>query len=288
VSHPLTNQVHLQLLTFNFFRVVSMLLARPVLSSHLDIQELDDSDGEVETEEEFLDSAQLADLAQRFPSYRMSAALAVEVCRIVNYFLQFFTLTCNFQRAMWDDSTDSTRASVGSMTVVDTLSSQESSGGSAAMPTAPGVMSAMNPTIPAPLATPPVMPDALTVPVAMPVTPAFAMPAAMPIALGVTPNKNQAMWPAETDLIFVPGTNKVMLMAQHPLIRTVIQDGIENVRASLLFEDAFPDATSIPAVTRDALIDAAWSHIPRALGIHSRLQGDDEYVARMSRLVSTF
>jgi hypothetical protein len=43
-----------------------------------EIEHLDESDGEPNTEEEWLDSAQLAELAHRFPS-RMLEAMAAEV-----------------------------------------------------------------------------------------------------------------------------------------------------------------------------------------------------------------
>ncbi|KAH9023985.1 hypothetical protein EDB84DRAFT_1564550 [Lactarius hengduanensis] len=45
----------------------------------------------------------------------------------------------------------------------------------------------------------------------------------------------------DTDLVFVEGTTKIMLTSQHPLIRAIVQDAIENLRASMLFHNAFPD-----------------------------------------------
>ena len=93
------------------------------------------------------------------------------------------------------------------------------------------------------------------------------------------------IWPADTDLVFQPGTNKIMLMTQHPLVCIVIQDGIENVRAHLMSSHAFPDlATTLPIV-RASLLRAAASHFPGTLHIHCRLQSDDEYVAPISCLV---
>ncbi|KAH9177872.1 hypothetical protein EDB89DRAFT_2064251 [Lactarius sanguifluus] len=47
----------------------------------------------------------------------------------------------------------------------------------------------------------------------------------------------------DTDLVFVEGTTKIMLTSQRPLIRAIAQDAIENLRASMLFRNAFPDVT---------------------------------------------
>jgi hypothetical protein len=97
---------------------------------------------------------------------------------------------------------------------------------------------------------------------------------------------NNTTWPSDTDLIFTPGTNKVTLTVQRPLIRLVAQDGFENLRASLLFENAFPDASDSPAIIQTALTDAAESLGPKATYIHKRLLCDVEYLAKLSCLVS--
>jgi hypothetical protein len=103
----------------------------------------------------------------------------------------------------------------------------------------------------------------------------------------VAPNVHQATWPIETDLILVPGTTRVMLTHQLPLLRSVIHDAFEGVRVSLLFGNSFPDATVIPSMTRDALVEAAESH-ERASNIHQRLLFDEEYATSMIRLVSHY
>ena len=54
------------------------------------------------------------------------------------------------------------------------------------------------------------------------------VPGGRPIGTSVN-SGSQLVWPTETDLIYVPGTMKVMLTLQSPLIRTVLQDGIENL-----------------------------------------------------------
>jgi hypothetical protein len=103
----------------------------------------------------------------------------------------------------------------------------------------------------------------------------------------VAPNLHPATWPVETDLIFVPGTMRVMLTAQRPLMRSVIHDAFERVRLYLLFNNAFPDAAIILSMTKDSLITAAESH-ERALSIHQRLLHNEQYVTNMIRLVSHY
>ncbi|KAI0281892.1 hypothetical protein BC826DRAFT_1190840 [Russula brevipes] len=92
-------------------------------------------------------------------------------------------------------------------------------------------------------------------------------------------------WPAITDLCTVPGTNRVTLSVQPPLLRLVIQDSFEHVRASLLFQHAFPEPTATIAVLKDALLSATNSHRLKASPIHNRLLVDDTYVVQMSRLL---
>lgn len=94
-------------------------------------------------------------------------------------------------------------------------------------------------------------------------------------------------WPTDTDIIFLPGSNKVMLTVQRPLMRVVIQDAIERTRANLMFANAFPDVFDTLEYIRDALATAAEGN-ERAVDIYRRLQGDHEYNTHMSRLVSSF
>jgi hypothetical protein len=111
------------------------------------------------------------------------------------------------------------------------------------------------------------------------------VPGGRPIGTSVN-SGSQFVWPTETDLIYVPGTMKVMLTLQSPLIRTVLQDGIENLRASLLVEHAFPEPSLQVLFIRKNLIGAARSHLPRANNMHRRLLVDDAYLDKLSRLVS--
>jgi hypothetical protein len=78
-----------------------------------------------------------------------------------------------------------------------------------------------------------------------------------------------------------------MLTAQRPLLRQVIQDGIERTRASLMFKNAFPDLFATLDYIGDALSIAA-EHNEAATDIHRRLLADHMYNINMSRVVSSY
>lgn len=95
------------------------------------------------------------------------------------------------------------------------------------------------------------------------------------------------VWPSNTDIIFVPGTCKVMLSIQLPLLRSILLDAFDRVRISLLFIDAFPDALVALGVIRAGLVAAAASRLPTATDVHQRLVCDVDYMVKMIRLVSS-
>jgi hypothetical protein len=94
------------------------------------------------------------------------------------------------------------------------------------------------------------------------------------------------LWLADTHLAFNPGSNKVMLTIQILLIRTIIQDSFEDLRATLLFENAFPDPNLTILFLRKTLVGAARSCLLDAVNIHNHLLLDDKYRDKLSRLVS--
>jgi hypothetical protein len=100
-----------------------------------------------------------------------------------------------------------------------------------------------------------------------------------------TSDGSEPQWPEVTNLYTVPGTDRVTLSVQVPLMRLVIQDAFEHVRASLLFRHAYPEPHVVVAVVKESLLAAAASHRPAASIIHNRLVHDDPYVFKMSRLV---
>lgn len=77
-----------------------------------------------------------------------------------------------------------------------------------------------------------------------------------------------------------------MLTIQRPLVRVIIQDAIENLRASLLFINAFPGPACAVTFIRDALITAASQNGPAAIPVHMRLLQDEDYMAKIVSLVS--
>jgi hypothetical protein len=95
----------------------------------------------------------------------------------------------------------------------------------------------------------------------------------------------QSRWPTETDLFFPPGSNRLALSAQNSLISLVVQDAINNVRASLLFDYAFPEGVDKVALVRGCLLAGAEKYKPSSSHIHERLLNDSEYMALMIHLV---
>lgn len=93
-------------------------------------------------------------------------------------------------------------------------------------------------------------------------------------------------WAADTLLAFNPGSNKVMLMNQSPLIRMMIQDAFESLRATLLFENAFPDPSLTVLFLRKTLVGAARSRRPETVNIYHRLLQDRAYMDKLMPLVS--
>lgn len=93
------------------------------------------------------------------------------------------------------------------------------------------------------------------------------------------------VWPADTDIQFVPGTNRALLTIQGVLLKSVLQDGFERLRASMLFEHAFPDIVLAYSFIRDALITAAEGAGPATASIHQRMLKDETYLKKLSPLV---
>ncbi|KAN0107248.1 hypothetical protein V8E52_010357 [Russula decolorans] len=88
----------------------------------------------------------------------------------------------------------------------------------------------------------------------------------------------------DTDLIFIPGTNRLILSAQRPLIRVIIQDAIENLRVYLLFKNAFPRPVQSIKFIRDSIVAAAEKYQPGLSAIVARINANDHYLSLMTRL----
>ena len=79
-----------------------------------------------------------------------------------------------------------------------------------------------------------------------------------------------------------------MLTIQRRLVRIVIQDSIDILRATLIFENAFPEGPQSLQFARRALVSAAEKQLPATLSIHTRLLQDDDYIAKITPLVSAY
>ncbi|KAI9435276.1 hypothetical protein H4582DRAFT_2059537 [Lactarius indigo] len=100
-----------------------------------------------------------------------------------------------------------------------------------------------------------------------------------------TTDYSGAMWPTDTDLLPL-GSNKLLLTNQYPLVCNVVQEAIEHLRASLMFNHAFPTAPIAFAFTKESLITAAKKLKPGAVHIQRRLQQDEDYLAKVVPLVA--
>jgi hypothetical protein len=99
----------------------------------------------------------------------------------------------------------------------------------------------------------------------------------------VTVNKAD---PSSTDLVLHPDSNRVMLTIQRPLVRVVIQDSFDILRTTLMFTDAFPEASLVTRFVKEALLTSALNHRPGAGRIYQRLLHDEEYFWKIAPLVS--
>ncbi|KAI9437035.1 hypothetical protein H4582DRAFT_2078108 [Lactarius indigo] len=90
-----------------------------------------------------------------------------------------------------------------------------------------------------------------------------------------------AVWPANMNLLFTPGSKKVMLTLQYPLVHSVLQDAIEYMQAYLMLTDAFPDTTDAISFACNSLMTAAKGNQCDTTTICERLQQDAKYLAHL-------
>lgn len=110
--------------------------------------------------------------------------------------------------------------------------------------------------------------------------------AQIPPADMVVSNADFPFWPAETDLVFASGSNRLKLTSQTPIVRSVIVEAIENLRAAMLFTDAFPDVCSALTLIKDCLLTSASYLLPGAADVLDRLKVDPDYLSKVTLLVS--
>jgi hypothetical protein len=95
----------------------------------------------------------------------------------------------------------------------------------------------------------------------------------------------ESSWPVSTDVLYQAGSNRITLRGQRPLLRVVLQDAMENVRADLMFTHSFPVSAVGIATIRMSLLTAA-SQYRGAASIYRRLLSDEEYMTTLTPLVS--
>lgn len=89
-------------------------------------------------------------------------------------------------------------------------------------------------------------------------------------------------WPAKMNLYFILGTTRIILRSQQLTVHLVIGDGIDNLRVSLVFVNAFPDGAHTLEFIRKGLLSATEGQGVTAAAIHQRLQDDEAYYSAIA------
>ena len=101
-------------------------------------------------------------------------------------------------------------------------------------------------------------------------------------------NVSTSTWPEEMELCFAPGGTRVMLTIQCWLVRIIIQDSIDILQATLIFENAFLESPQSLQFAHHALVSVAEKQLPATLSIHTQLLQDDGYIAKITPLVGAY
>ncbi|KAH9016184.1 hypothetical protein EDB85DRAFT_1898293 [Lactarius pseudohatsudake] len=106
-------------------------------------------------------------------------------------------------------------------------------------------------------------------------------PGAISVNQPSTPESSGPPWPADTELLFAKGSSKLMLTLQYPLVRLVLQDAIDYMRAHLVLTNAFPDPGAALGFAHDSLMTAVEGHQPDSRILVQRFRHDVEYFAQL-------
>ncbi|KAH8976820.1 hypothetical protein EDB92DRAFT_1823134 [Lactarius akahatsu] len=104
-------------------------------------------------------------------------------------------------------------------------------------------------------------------------------------AQAATGTESTSAWPANTNLLFAPGVTRVLLARQRQLIRDIVRLAVDDLRATLIFNDTFPDGILATCFIRSSLNTAAEKVVkkkPAASSIQERLLADDDYVLKIA------
>ena len=118
--------------------------------------------------------------------------------------------------------------------------------------------------------------------------PMKVVPAQFPQDDAAVSNSDHPFWPAETDLVYASGSNRLKLTGQSPIVRSVVVQAIENLRAAMLFTGAFLDVCSALTLIKDCLLTSASFLLPGAADVLDRLRTDPDYLSKLTLLVRLF
>ncbi|KAF8270722.1 hypothetical protein EI94DRAFT_1698593 [Lactarius quietus] len=82
----------------------------------------------------------------------------------------------------------------------------------------------------------------------------------------------------------LPGSNKLKLTNQCPVVHTVLHESIELLQAAMLFNHGFPDVCVALGLIKDCLLTAADQLNPISVDVLDRLKWDADYVLRITPL----
>ena len=105
------------------------------------------------------------------------------------------------------------------------------------------------------------------------------------ITAGDTDSKLPEVRGDGSDLVFTPGSTKVMLTLQNPLVQAVIRGSFDLLRVSIVFTDAFPNAPLASLLVKEALLRSAQNK-PGGGCVYERIQHDTLYFCKILPVVS--
>ena len=106
-------------------------------------------------------------------------------------------------------------------------------------------------------------------------------------SLASSQSSSETQWPAATEILYSLGSSKVKVTFQSPLLREVLQDGIENMQGCLVFNNTFPDVSVVITFASASLMTTAEDHEPEATMIHQRFREDAKYFGKLVTMVCT-
>lgn len=95
-------------------------------------------------------------------------------------------------------------------------------------------------------------------------------------------------WPAEMDLVYASGSNRLKLTGQSPIVHSVVAQAIENLHTAMLSSGAFLDVCSALSLIKDCLLTSTSFLLPGAMDVLDQLKTDLDYLSKLTLLVKLF